>query len=122
MTSPPRTASARAETARVFLITGATGAIGLAIARQLAVVPSAEVVLACRDEARATQTFADILRASAPARALNVASYGAGDLELDNLQFTRRRYNNADCADSKGGGLGSSGLEARIRVICEICG
>ena len=153
----------------MFLITGATGAIGLAIARHLAVVPSAEVVLACRNEERAIQAvqdirervgdarlryelvdvarrssiqalarrwtgplhvlvnnaavtprrreetpegielqfatnvlgylwmiqaFANILRASAPARMVNVASYWAGDLELDDLQFTRRRYNN----------------------------
>ena len=159
----------RAEPARVFLVTGATGAIGHAIARQLASLPSAEVVLACRSEAKArlaaedvrertgnpkvhvelvdvarrasiealarrwsgslhvlvnnaavtprrreetaegielqfatnvlgyvwmTQAFADILRASAPARVVNVASYWAGDLDLDDLQFRRRRYNN----------------------------
>jgi NAD(P)-dependent dehydrogenase (short-subunit alcohol dehydrogenase family) len=155
----------------VFLVTGATGAIGHAIARQLAALPSAEVVLACRSEAKArqavqdirehtgnprvrvelvdvarrasiqalarrwsgplhalvnnaavtprrreetaegielqfatnvlgyvwmTQAFADILQASAPARVVNVASYWAGDLDLDDLQFTRRRYNNTE--------------------------
>jgi NAD(P)-dependent dehydrogenase (short-subunit alcohol dehydrogenase family) len=158
-----------AEAARVFLVTGATGAIGLAIAKQLAATPSAEVVLACRSGAQAieavrdirervgetrlryelvdvarrssiealvrrwagplhvlvnnaaatprrreetpegielqfatnvlgylwmTQAFAEILRASAPARVVNVASYWAGDLDPDDLQFTRRRYNN----------------------------
>jgi len=36
----------------VILITGATGAIGLAMARQLAVIPSAEAVLACRNAVR----------------------------------------------------------------------
>jgi NAD(P)-dependent dehydrogenase (short-subunit alcohol dehydrogenase family) len=158
-----------ADTGRVFLVTGATGAIGQAIARQLAALPSAEVVLACRNEAKArqaaqdirdrarnprvrvevvdvarrasvealacrwsgplhvlvnnaavtprrreetaegielqfatnvlgyvwmTQALADILRASAPARVVNVASYWAGDLDLEDLQFRRRRYNN----------------------------
>ena len=40
------------------------------------------------------QAFADILKRSAPARVVNVASYWAGDLELDDLQFTRRPYDN----------------------------
>ena len=169
MTSQSRTVPVPAQAARVFLVTGATGAIGLAIAKQLAATPSAEVVLACRNEARAIQAvqdirecvgdarlryelvdvarrssiealarrwtgplhvlvnnaaatprhreetpegielqfatnvlgylwmiqaFADILRVSAPARVVNVASYWAGDLDLDDLQFARRRYNN----------------------------
>ncbi len=169
MTSRSRPRPVSAETARVFLVTGATGAIGLAIAKQLAATPDAEVVLACRDEARAsqairfiredvgearlrcelvdvarrtsiealarrwtgplhvlvnnaavtprrreetpegielqlatnvlgylwmTQAFADILQASAPARVVNVASYWAGDLDLGDLQFARRRYCN----------------------------
>jgi NAD(P)-dependent dehydrogenase (short-subunit alcohol dehydrogenase family) len=160
-----------AEAPRVFLVTGATGAIGLAIVRQLAATPSAEVVLACRDEAGAlqavqavrgqveharlryelvdvarrssiealagrwrgplhvlvnnaavtprrreetpegierqfatnvlgylwmTQAFTEILRGSAPARVVNVASYWAGDLDLDDLQFKRRRYSNQE--------------------------
>jgi NAD(P)-dependent dehydrogenase (short-subunit alcohol dehydrogenase family) len=34
----------------------------------------------------------DLLRASAPARVVNVASAFAGELDLDDLQFTRRRY------------------------------
>ena len=169
MTSQSRTVPVPAQAARVFLVTGATGAIGLAIAKQLAATPSAEVVLACRNEARAIQAvqdirecvgdarlryelvdvarrysiealarrwtgplhvlvnnaaatprrreetpegielqfatnvlgylwmiqaFADILRVSAPVRVVNVASYWAGDLDLDDLQFARRRYNN----------------------------
>ena len=40
------------------------------------------------------EAFTDILKESAPARVVNVASYWAGDLELDDLEFTRRRYNN----------------------------
>lgn len=40
------------------------------------------------------QAFADILKRSAPARVVNVASYWAGGLELDDLQFTRRPYDN----------------------------
>ena len=40
------------------------------------------------------RAFDPILRASAPARVVNVASYWAGDLDLDDLQFKRRTYNN----------------------------
>lgn len=152
----------------VALVTGATGAIGRAIARQLA-GRGIEVVLGCRDKDRAEQVvheirrstgnehvryelvdvsrksdiqalaerwqgplqilvnnaaaaprdrretpegielqfatnvlgymwmieaFTDILRASAPSRVVNVASYWAGDLDIDDLEFTRRRYSN----------------------------
>ena len=38
---------------RVFLVTGATGAIGKAIARQLAANLDSEVVLVCRDKDKA---------------------------------------------------------------------
>ena len=154
---------------RVYLVTGATGAIGKAIARQLAARPDSEVVLVCRDKNKAEQTvkeiadstentavrfeladlsrygdirrlverwtgplhvlinnaactprtrqetpeniemqfatnvlgyfrlideFTDILRASAPARIVNVASYWAGGLDLNDLEFTRRSYDN----------------------------
>jgi NAD(P)-dependent dehydrogenase (short-subunit alcohol dehydrogenase family) len=153
----------------VALVTGATGAIGQAIARQLAERESYEVVLACRHEGKAkqavaeiqratgnsnvryelvdvsrnssiqtlvgrwqgslqilinnaaasprqrqetpegievqfatnvlgyfwmTQLFSDHLKASAPARVINVASYWAGDLDLKDLEFKRRRYDN----------------------------
>jgi retinol dehydrogenase-13 len=153
---------------QIVIVTGATGAIGAAIARQLA-AREFEVVLAARNESKAKQTveeivratgnnrvrfelvdlsrrsfiealagrwqgplhvlvnnagatprsrqetpegielqfatnvlgyfwmieaFTDILKQSAPARVVNVASYWAGDLELDDLEFTRRRYNN----------------------------
>jgi NAD(P)-dependent dehydrogenase (short-subunit alcohol dehydrogenase family) len=38
--------------------------------------------------------FEDLLRASAPARVVNVASYWAGDLDLDDLEFKSRPYDN----------------------------
>lgn len=154
---------------RVALVTGASGAIGKAIARQLAERPNYVVVLACRNEAKAkatvqdivqatgnshtryeivdvsqqasiqdlaerwrgplhilvnnaavtprrrqetaqgielqfaanvlgyfwmTQAFTEHLKQSAPARIVNVASYWAGDLDLDDLEFKRRRYDN----------------------------
>ncbi|WP_305906746.1 SDR family NAD(P)-dependent oxidoreductase [Methylomarinum sp. Ch1-1] len=154
---------------KVFLVTGATGAIGKAIARQVAETKDAEVVLVCRDRHKAERAvqdiarasgnqrvryeladlsrhdqirvlaerwagplhvlinaaactprsrqetpegvemqfatnvlgyfrlideFSDILRASAPARVVNVASYWAGGLDLDDLEFIRRRYDN----------------------------
>src|SRR5512139_1815984 len=60
MTSQSRLAPVPAQAARVFLVTGATGAIGLAIAKQLAATPSAEVVLACRNETRAIQAVQEI--------------------------------------------------------------
>jgi NAD(P)-dependent dehydrogenase (short-subunit alcohol dehydrogenase family) len=154
---------------RVFMVTGATGAIGKAIARQLAQEPDHEVVLVGRDESRTNQAVRDIVRdtgnqsvryeiadlsrqadilaladwwqgplhvlinnagvtprtrqetpegielqlatnvlgyfwltkafstilsKSAPARVINVASYWAGDLDLSDLEFRRRQYNN----------------------------
>jgi NAD(P)-dependent dehydrogenase (short-subunit alcohol dehydrogenase family) len=154
---------------QTILVTGATGAIGKAIARQLAEREMFEVVLAGRDEAKTqraaseiqrasgnpnvryeivdvsrrvsiqslverwagplhvlinnaaasprrrqetpegielqfatnvlgyfwlTQLFTEHLKASAPARVINVASYWAGDLDLNDLEFKRRGYNN----------------------------
>jgi NAD(P)-dependent dehydrogenase (short-subunit alcohol dehydrogenase family) len=154
---------------RVALITGATGAIGEAIARQIAALPGYEVVLAVRNEARAqkaldeivqysgnahvryelvdvsrqssilgmaerwhgplhvlvnnaaatprmrqetpegiemqfatnvlgyfwmTEAFKEHLKCSAPARIVNVASYWAGDLQMDDLEFRKRQYRN----------------------------
>jgi NAD(P)-dependent dehydrogenase (short-subunit alcohol dehydrogenase family) len=154
---------------QVALVTGATGAIGQAIARGLARHPDFEVVLLGRDEARTrraaegiarstgnprvryeladlsrqkevealarrwqgplqvlvnnaatsprrrqetpegielqfatnvlgyfwlTRAFEEILRASAPSRVINVASYWAGDLDLSDLTFERRPYSN----------------------------
>jgi FKBP-type peptidyl-prolyl cis-trans isomerase 2/NAD(P)-dependent dehydrogenase (short-subunit alcohol dehydrogenase family) len=40
------------------------------------------------------RAFEPALRQSAPARVVNVASYWAGDLDLADLQFQRRRYDN----------------------------
>ncbi len=151
------------------LVTGATGAIGQAIARQLAGMPGFSVVLVARNEEKArriteaiiagtankqvryeiadlsrkseiralaerwrgplhvlinnaaitprqrretpegielqfatnvlgyfwmTEAFTEVLKASAPARVINVASYWAGDLDLDDLEFRQRGYNN----------------------------
>lgn len=41
-----------------------------------------------------TEAFRNIMSTSASARIVDVASYWAGDLELDDLEFTRRRYSN----------------------------
>jgi NAD(P)-dependent dehydrogenase (short-subunit alcohol dehydrogenase family) len=40
------------------------------------------------------QACADALCAAAPARIVNVASYWAGDLDLGDLEFRQRRYDN----------------------------
>jgi len=40
------------------------------------------------------EAFRPHLERSAPARVVNVASYWAGDLDLDDLEFRRRRYDN----------------------------
>ena len=154
---------------RVIAVTGATGAIGTAIARQIAAIPDHEVVLICRDPVRAAQRakhitqntgnqrvrirMADLSRRSEiqalaqnwdgpldvlinnaavtpphikhtpegielqfatnvlgyfwmiemfskrladgnDPRIVNVASYWAGGLDLDDLEFKRRGYNN----------------------------
>ena len=154
---------------RVALVSGATGAIGKAIAERITSRPGFEVVLLCRDAGRAESAVADIQRrtgnprvryeqvdlsradsiaalaarwrgpahilvnnaavtprgreesvegvelqfavnvlgyfrmvaafrdhlaASAPARVVNVASYWAGGLDLEDLEFRRRAYDN----------------------------
>ncbi|MBN2528740.1 MAG: SDR family NAD(P)-dependent oxidoreductase [Deltaproteobacteria bacterium] len=43
---------------------------------------------------RMMNAFADVLTQSAPARIVNVASYWAGGLRLDDLEFTKRPYDN----------------------------
>ena len=43
---------------------------------------------------RMTCAFKDILEASAPARIVDVASYWAGDLDMSDLEFEKRRYSN----------------------------
>lgn len=154
---------------RLALVTGATGAIGKAIALEIARQPGYQVVLLCRDPDKAdkavseiiersgnrrvscevvdvsskesvkavaarlqqpvhvlvnnaaitprqrretpegielqfatnvlgyfwlTRALAEQLRAGSPARVVNVASYWAGDLDLDDLEFRSRPYNN----------------------------
>ena len=154
---------------KTILITGATGAIGKAIAKSIAVMKNYKVVILARNEKKAIDTvnelksstgnqnisfviaelsskqeiqkvaaewigplhilinnaattprqrietaqgiemqfaanvlgyfwmtkfFTPILKRSAPARIVNVASYWAGNLELDDLEFTRRNYDN----------------------------
>ncbi len=41
-----------------------------------------------------TKAFTEVLKSSAPARVVNVASYWAGDLDMDDLEFKRRPYRN----------------------------
>jgi NAD(P)-dependent dehydrogenase (short-subunit alcohol dehydrogenase family) len=169
MAFPSPSSNNRNAEAKVFLVTGATGAIGQAIARQLAATPDSEVVLVCRNPDKAKQAvkaivestgnsrvryeladlsrqddirglaanwtgplhvlinnaactprtrqetpegiemqfatnvlgyfwlieaFTAILKASAPARVVNVASYWAGGLDLNDLEFVRRGYDN----------------------------
>jgi retinol dehydrogenase-13 len=43
-----------------------------------------------------TKYFVDILIHSAPSRIVNVASYWAGGLDIEDLEFTRRPYHNHD--------------------------
>ncbi|HSG17386.1 MAG TPA: SDR family NAD(P)-dependent oxidoreductase [Anaerolineae bacterium] len=157
------------EGARIVIVTGATGAIGKAIARQIAAAPGYNVVLIGRDERRTHQATQEIIRSTgnenvryeivdlsrrgeiealvgrwsgplhvlvnnagatprkrletpegiemqwatnvlgyfwltlafqelliqaAPARVVNVASYWAGNLDLADPEFKRRRYDN----------------------------
>jgi retinol dehydrogenase 12 len=154
---------------KIAIVTGATGAIGKAITRQIAEHSDYEVVLACRNENKAKQAVEEIkrttgndrvryelvdlslhksitefakrwlgplhvlvnnaattpvnrhetsdgiemqfatnvlgyfwmieefeehLKNSAPSRVVNVASYWTGDLNMDDLEFKKRRYNN----------------------------
>jgi NAD(P)-dependent dehydrogenase (short-subunit alcohol dehydrogenase family) len=41
-----------------------------------------------------TEEFSETLKRSAPARVVNVASYWAGDLDITDLEYKRRRYSN----------------------------
>ncbi len=49
---------------QVAMVTGATGAIGQAIARQIAAKPGYEVVLACRNEEKARRAVEEITQAT----------------------------------------------------------
>lgn len=42
------------------------------------------------------QAFSQVLQESTPARVVNVASFYAGDLEISDLEFTRRPYKNGE--------------------------
>lgn len=159
----------RSSEPKVYLVTGASGAIGKSISRRLAAHANTEVVLVCRNRDKGERTvteiseatgnpkiryeladlsrfgeiqrlakhwtgplhvlinnaacaprnrqetpegvemqfatnvlgyfrlilaFADILKASAPSRIVNVASYWAGGLDLNDLEFSKRRYDN----------------------------
>jgi NAD(P)-dependent dehydrogenase (short-subunit alcohol dehydrogenase family) len=53
---------------RVAMVTGATGMIGEAIARQLAAQPEYEVVLVCRNEEKAAQGVREIIRTTGNTR------------------------------------------------------
>jgi len=154
---------------RVAAVTGASGAIGMEIARQIAAVPGYEVVLVCRNEEKAAhcvqgisrntgnphisyaladlsrrssikvlaqnwkgpldvlinnaavtprdlqhtpegielqfatntlgyfwmiEAFTQYIKHGSAARIINVASYWAGGLDLQDLEFKKRRYNN----------------------------
>ncbi len=154
---------------KVVLITGATGAIGKAIAKGIAQLPEYVVYLICRNEKKAMNAvkelkqhtgnenidhriadissyasiqklraewndklhilinnasdtpakrietreglevqfatnilgyfrmiylFQRILRQDSPSRVINIASYWAGDMDMDDLEFKKRRYNN----------------------------
>ena len=46
---------------KVFLVTGATGAIGKTIARQLANIQDSKVVLICRDQQKAVLAVNEIM-------------------------------------------------------------
>jgi retinol dehydrogenase-12 len=43
-----------------------------------------------------TTYFSEVLKKSSPSRVVNVASYWAGNLDLDDLEFTKRAYHNHD--------------------------
>jgi len=57
---------------RIAAVTGASGAIGMAIARQLAAVPGHDVVLVCRNEDKAIRCVQDISRTTGNSRVSTV--------------------------------------------------
>jgi len=61
---PIETASGAEILGRVALVTGATGAIGKAIARRLAEQEGYQVVLACRNDEKATRAVSEIRQAT----------------------------------------------------------
>lgn len=73
----------------VALVTGASGAIGAAICRQLAGCPGMEVVLVCRDENKAAETAARIARHAVTTR----VRYELADLSRrDSIQALANRW------------------------------
>ena len=53
-----------ADRLRICAVTGASGAIGVAIARQLAALPEHEVVLVCRDADKAARCTREVVQRS----------------------------------------------------------
>lgn len=63
-----------------------------------------------------TEAFAPLLRRSAPARVVNVASYWAGNLDLTDVEFRRRPYRNGTAYRLGFGGSQSPDEGARTPV------
>ena len=80
------------------LVTGATGAIGRAIALEIAQQPGYRVVLLCRDPHKADKAVCKIIEHTGNRQVsfetVDVSSYWAGDLDIDDLEFKSRPYNN----------------------------
>jgi short-subunit dehydrogenase len=68
MAFPSPSSNNRNADAKVFLVTGATGAMGKAIARQLAATPDSEVVLVCRHQDKAEQAVKEIVESTGNSR------------------------------------------------------
>ena len=102
MESTAQSSSRQTTTPRVFLITGATGAIGKAIARQLANIQDSKVVLVCRDQQKAVLAVNEITSLTGNSE----VSYELADLSrYDQIRNLAKRWqgplhvliNNAAC-------------------------
>jgi NAD(P)-dependent dehydrogenase (short-subunit alcohol dehydrogenase family) len=105
MAFPSPSSNNRNAEAKVFLVTGATGAIGKAMARQLAATPDSEVVLVCRNQDKAKQAVKDIVDSTGNSR----VRYELADLSRqDDIRGLAARWtgplhvliNNPLCQDS----------------------